>query len=981
MDFLGSLCFLLFILLFRRSVSYQVALTDDEHVTAADYAVRVTNLPKDATEAELRAHFDRLYALDRPDWSFQGFMCGFQRKVARLPTTIVDRGALIERGEDEPAVLQRRVKLQPVRNVDFTLNEDYLGSWCAGVFIAHPVGNAIRAYRGKSSLLQKLRHARGRVHMLREDSPRHDPELYAQAQNDVLLLEDKLQKQLKRVREAGMGDATVAAFVVFNQEESYIRCLVDYGRTTSWLQHAFYPPPLLFRGRHKLIVDDAPEPSDIVWENLETTALSRVLRRAVTMGATLLMLLASLGLLFIALSARVSFNAALPDNNLCTVELPAVAFDSYRFPSGAALRYDSGTSCDDGSRALFFANAPQTNVSGFACTQQGCPTARIDAACASRCVPLNSDILCPTLACYASGFDAAAGECRAFQLSSKLSCYCKAQTEEALARFGLISGLQVVLGENEGVCSQYGWQFLMAQLMTVGSSLAVVLINNLLRRLTRVLVKIEHHRSVSTRSSALAVKLLFSQFLNTAILLLVVNAKLPEAILPYVEWTGLFQGRFEDFTAEWYSSVGASLCVTVLMQIFVPHLPPLAQRHMLLPFRRWWKKRKICTQEQLNHAYTPPPFELALRYPEILNTVFVALFYSSGMPILLLLAAIAVFVTFWTDKYLLLRFYKRPPQYDETLSQVTAGILPSALAMHLAIACWMYGNNDVIKSLPLDVGLVTNVAGPQELSPAEVQAAYESYLNEVRSYDALGILPRVIRINVFPMFLLLLLAGSWFLLQETLLRLLRGCWGQLRGLVGDSKYLPISDKTAGPDRNWNPPFCGIYAQEMDPREHLTLSAAELADGWKLEDYGGKQLRFKVWKEDGVIAHVRHLTGQRKRTWEVMRDSQLHTYDIEMNPSYRRAIRARVRYGERNAWVEERRQRQRKLSVVAKIPTPIATTLRRLRMPAKERSGAARGAARGHARGRTRGAAHGRAREERGEMRRLARKRPARHRLA
>ena len=38
------------------------------------------------------------------------------------------------------------------------------------------------------------------------------------------------------------------------------------------------PPPLQFRGRHRLIVERAPEPQEILWENLEVSGWSHALR-------------------------------------------------------------------------------------------------------------------------------------------------------------------------------------------------------------------------------------------------------------------------------------------------------------------------------------------------------------------------------------------------------------------------------------------------------------------------------------------------------------------------------------------------------------------------------------------------------------------------------------------------------------------------------------------------------------------------------
>jgi hypothetical protein len=45
------------------------------------------------------------------------------------------------------------------------------------------------------------------------------------------------------------------------------------------------------------------------------------------------------------------------------------------------------------------------------------------------------------------------------------------------------------------------------------------------------------------------------------------------------------------------------------------------------------------------------------------------------------------------------------------------------------------------------------------------------------------------------------------------------------------------------------------------------------------------MRYKVWMRDGSISGLRHRKGSKKTTWEVIRDTALHTYDIAANPNY------------------------------------------------------------------------------------------------
>ena len=50
---------------------------------------------------------------------------------------------------------------------------------------------------------------------------------------------------------------------------------------------------------------------------------------------------------------------------------------------------------------------------------------------------------------------------------------------------------------------------------------------------------------------------------------------------------------------------------------------------------------------------------MEVRLAQILSSIFVTLTYSSGLPSLYLVAAFSFFVGYWTDKMLLLRYYRK----------------------------------------------------------------------------------------------------------------------------------------------------------------------------------------------------------------------------------------------------------------------------------------------------------------------------------
>jgi len=90
----------------------------------------------------------------------------------------------------------------------------------------------------------------------------------------------------------------------------------------------------------------------------------------------------------------------------------------------------------------------------------------------------------------------------------------------------------------------------------------------------------------------------------------------------------------------------------MMLNLLVPHGKPLFKEFVLAPMRRCCFLRKAVTQHEMDNLYAGSRWEIDVRYTFIMNTLFVALFFSSGMPILLPLAAASLAVTFFIDKYL-----------------------------------------------------------------------------------------------------------------------------------------------------------------------------------------------------------------------------------------------------------------------------------------------------------------------------------------
>ena len=127
--------------------------TGFQTTTTADYAVEVHgNMPKDATEEELIAHFSDLYALDKPDFR------------NRPP---------FEAKHKNHCSVQSEGLVNPVQNISHITDggSKYMGKWVAEVSLYRNDGNALMKYLKLSGIQEKIRHFRGVVKKHSEDTP------------------------------------------------------------------------------------------------------------------------------------------------------------------------------------------------------------------------------------------------------------------------------------------------------------------------------------------------------------------------------------------------------------------------------------------------------------------------------------------------------------------------------------------------------------------------------------------------------------------------------------------------------------------------------------------------------------------------------------------------------------------------------------------------------------------------------------------
>ena len=302
-------------------------------------------------------------------------------------------------------------------------------------------------------------------------------------------------------------------------------------------------------------------------------------------------------------------------------------------------------------------------------------------------------------------------------------------------------------------------------------------------------------------------------------------------------------------------------------------------------------RERAVTQRQLNLSYSGRVFKLEYRYPTLLNVVFVSFLYSAGMPILYPIGALTFTIMYLTDKVALLRLYNRPPKYKVSLAKLAYRSIPIAVVLHLIFAVWIYGGN-LLESYSLHFS-----AGENETMTVSVAA--ETFLGIGANITSgpgedhtVDFFSRINKLNGFLPFALLFLICLLAILRIFVWWWVTLVFKVLLRII--SCGLCASGVKVAPERKHLPGFTEPHITKSLDAVDTHLTSVEKKMGWIIRpNKDGVLERFKVWMKDGVTAGQRHVKGDTKKTWEVIRDTALHTYEITANPNYMDAFSSRT----------------------------------------------------------------------------------------
>ena len=126
----------------------------------------------------------------------------------------------------------------------------------------------------------------------------------------------------------------------------------------------------------------------------------------------------------------------------------------------------------------------------------------------------------------------------------------------------------------EAACKKWYANYTLSVTLVYSLSAFISALGAVLRVFLREISHFEGKHTVTERLASATTKMWSVQFISTALLLLIINARTKETSKIFAtelkKETSVFTGRFDDFYAEWYGAVGSSICLTCYLNTVVP---------------------------------------------------------------------------------------------------------------------------------------------------------------------------------------------------------------------------------------------------------------------------------------------------------------------------------------------------------------------------------------------------------------------------
>ena len=200
-------------------------------------------------------------------------------------------------------------------------------------------------------------------------------------------------------------------------------------------------------------------------------------------------------------------------------------------------------------------------------------------------------------------------------------------------------------------------------------AVVISLWNSVLPEVVRVLVTMfeTHHTTDQVEDSFIA-KTICARAFCSAVILYLVGLEHPSSFLsPY-------------FVGSVHSVLVADAVTSPVIRMM--DLMGLLKRYVLIPIAG--------TEDRARAMNVGTDYLLAERYTDLVKTVFMSLFFGALFPLGYFYSAFACLVSFWVDKFCLLRVFRQKPPVGDKLTKVTRTFAACIILVHALVTAHFY---------------------------------------------------------------------------------------------------------------------------------------------------------------------------------------------------------------------------------------------------------------------------------------------------
>lgn len=394
-------------------------------------------------------------------------------------------------------------------------------------------------------------------------------------------------------------------------------------------------------------------------------------------------------------------------------------------------------------------------------------------------------------------------------------------------------------------------------LSSVLISLLVVTFNFILRTTIISLIKWIGMKTFSRQYKTTAQMLFLTQFINSAVILVLVHANFENSTFPLVN--KIFNGEFPDFTQEWYNKVGSIITQTlVIIGIACPidclYVIAWTRYKQYRDTGRWSLRQSepaesnSKTVAQLVSNYSAPEMLIDYRYAAMMLNIFIAMMFGPGIPILIPIALFNLIVMYILDRLMTVYVYSQPPLFGIQITHATLDTLKWAAILHLSIGYWMLSNLQIF-------GTVIN--------PKTYANEVTKTDHSVSKIDALRLDHSTVLLLSVSMVLIYLISESVYDFINSLLVSHGNMTKELMSVEGLANF-----------------YDSLYKADIDLWIKEETSLRHKKGYKKMKDYSLGRM---------ILGNISHLANKKRRDEQLKHKGlqTVGTYDILSQPRYKR----------------------------------------------------------------------------------------------